>query len=132
MGIFSKGSKGRNQMRTSSVPTLVHWHYIDLVLDEKTGKTTLKTKPETDDLLEVLLTLADGTVETDLFDAGKGRFDYFSFDEVIAWAYFPKPCRPPEKKPKPDPWDMHPDAITCRKYMEGDPETVKELEIFDA
>lgn len=27
--------------------------------------------------------------------------------------------------------DMHPDAITARKYMEGDPETVKALHIFE-
>lgn len=45
---------------------------------------------------------------------------------LLAWAHLPEPYRPPE------PEDMHPDAITNRKYMEGDPETVKELEIFDA
>lgn len=27
--------------------------------------------------------------------------------------------------------DMHPDAITARKYMAGDPETLKRLGIFD-
>ena len=27
--------------------------------------------------------------------------------------------------------DNHPDAVTARKYMSGDPETVKALHIFD-
>lgn len=64
-------------------------------------------------------------------------FRYFSeeklfvneFDEwdllIIAWAEMPEPYRPPE------PEDNHPDAITARKYMSGDPETVKALHIFD-
>lgn len=30
-----------------------------------------------------------------------------------------------------DPLDMHPDAVTARKYMAGDPQTVRALEIFD-
>lgn len=29
-----------------------------------------------------------------------------------------------------EPLDMHPDAVTARKYMAGDPETVRALEIF--
>lgn len=45
--------------------------------------------------------------------------------KVIAWAEMPEPYKPPE------PFDMHPDAITARKYAEGDPETVKALHIFD-
>lgn len=44
---------------------------------------------------------------------------------VIAWAKLPEPYRPPE------PEDNHPDAVTARKYMSGDPETVKALSIFD-
>lgn len=44
---------------------------------------------------------------------------------VIAWAELPEPYRPPE------PEDNHPDAITTRKYVENDPETVKALHIFD-
>ena len=31
----------------------------------------------------------------------------------------------------PKPIDNHPDAVTTRKYMAGDPETVKALRIFD-
>lgn len=27
--------------------------------------------------------------------------------------------------------DNHPDAVTARKYMAGDPETIKRLHIFD-
>ena len=49
----------------------------------------------------------------------------FSFDEVIAWAELPEPYKPEELE------DNHPDAITARKYAEGDPETVKALRIFD-
>lgn len=45
--------------------------------------------------------------------------------DVLAWAKMPKPYR------KPDQEDMHPDAITARKYNEGDPETIKRLGIFD-
>ena len=44
---------------------------------------------------------------------------------VIAWAELPEPYIPPQ------PEDNHPDAITARKYMSGDPETVKALSIFD-
>lgn len=44
---------------------------------------------------------------------------------VIAWAELPEPYKPEE------PEDNHPDAITARKYAEGDPETVKALRIFD-
>ena len=45
--------------------------------------------------------------------------------EVLAWANFPEPYRPPE------PEDNHPDAITAREYMAGDPETIRRLSIFD-
>lgn len=45
--------------------------------------------------------------------------------KVIAWAEKPEPYRPSE------PEDNHPDAITARKYMKKDPETVKALHIFD-
>lgn len=45
--------------------------------------------------------------------------------KVIAWAELPEPYKPEE------PEDNHPDAITARKYAEGDPETVKALHIFD-
>lgn len=44
---------------------------------------------------------------------------------VIAWADKPEPYKPTELL------DMHQDAITARKYMEGDPETVKALQIFE-
>lgn len=44
--------------------------------------------------------------------------------KVIAWAEQPEPYKEPE------PLDMHQDAVTARKYSEGDPETVKALNIF--
>ncbi len=44
--------------------------------------------------------------------------------KVIAWAELPEVY-------KPEPEDNHPDAITARKYMSGDPDTVKALHIFD-
>lgn len=43
---------------------------------------------------------------------------------IIAWAEQPEPYREQDV-------DMHPDAITARKYVDGDPETVKALHIFD-
>lgn len=45
--------------------------------------------------------------------------------DVIAWA---------EVTDLPDPYepdDNHPDAVTARKYMQNDPETLKKLGIFD-
>ena len=67
-----------------------------------------------------------GPVGLGFFDEGIGEFEY-NEDIVIAWAEinYPEPYRPPE------PDDNHPDAITARKYAEGDPETVKALHIFD-
>lgn len=43
---------------------------------------------------------------------------------IIAWAELPEVY-------KPEPVDNHPDAVTARKYMSGDTETVKALHIFD-
>lgn len=57
-----------------------------------------------------------------------GKFDELderSNLEIVAWAEKPDPYRPPE------PIDNHPDAVTTRKYMENDPETIKRLGIFD-
>ena len=51
--------------------------------------------------------------------------EFSTYDDVIAWTEQPEPYRPPEYE------DNHPDAITARKYMAGDPETVKALHIFD-
>ena len=50
-----------------------------------------------------------------------------SDNDVIAWAEinYPEPYRPPT------PLDNHPDAVTARKYMQNDPETLKKLGIFD-
>ncbi len=45
--------------------------------------------------------------------------------QVLAWAELPEPYCPKE------PYDNHPDAVTARKYMSGDTETVKALHIFD-
>ena len=50
--------------------------------------------------------------------------DLSELKDVIAWAELPEPYA--EKVV-----DMHQDAITARKYKEGDPETVKALHIFD-
>ena len=46
-------------------------------------------------------------------------------EDVLAWAELPKPYKPPK------PMDMHPDAVFARKYMAGDPETVKKAHLFD-
>lgn len=64
-----------------------------------------------------------GTVGLSFFDKGLEEFEYNDC-LAIAWAEidYPEPFEPD---------DNHPDAITARKYAEGDPETVKELHIFD-
>ena len=54
-----------------------------------------------------------------------GIYDDGVYTRVTAWAERPEPYKEPE------PLDMHPDAITARKYALGDPETVKALHIFD-
>lgn len=54
-----------------------------------------------------------------------GYWDTYLYKEVIAWAEMPEPYRPT------NPLDMHQDAVTARKYSEGDPETVKALHIFE-
>lgn len=59
--------------------------------------------------------------EHDVWDV----YDDGAYTRVTAWAERPEPYKPQE------PLDMHPDAITARKYAEGDPETVKALHIFD-
>lgn len=40
-------------------------------------------------------------------------------------------AEPPEPYCPKEPEDMHPDAVTARKYIAGDPETIKALSIFD-
>lgn len=47
------------------------------------------------------------------------------YTRVTAWAEPPEPYTPAKAE------DNHPDAITARKYMSGDPETVKALHLFD-
>lgn len=47
---------------------------------------------------------------------------------VTAWQELPPPFVDPEKN-TPNYW--HPDEITARKYVEGDPETLRRLGIFD-
>ena len=59
--------------------------------------------------------------EHDVWDV----YDDGAYTGVYAWAEKPEPYKEPELL------DMHQDAITARKYMEGDPETVKALHIFD-
>lgn len=52
----------------------------------------------------------------------------FSEDDevkVVAWAEMPAPYEPAE------PEDKHPDAIIARKYAAGDPETLRQLGLFD-
>lgn len=46
------------------------------------------------------------------------------YTRVYAWAEKPEPFE--EKKV-----DMHQDAITARKYLQGDPETLKIIHIFE-
>lgn len=79
-----------------------------------------ETKPKKDGTY--LVTTLAGDVDTDAFQLGD--FDFY-MSEVIAWAELPEPYKPEELE------DNHPDAITARKYAEGDPETVKALRIFD-
>lgn len=79
-----------------------------------------ETKPKKDGIY--LVTTLAGDVDTDAFQLGD--FDFY-MSEVIAWAELPEPYNPPK------PIDNHPDAVTTRKYMAGDPETVKALHIFD-
>ena len=84
-------------------------------------------KPPKDDwyLITYLDKSGEKWVITEEYDKKKGRFLREPFDlNVLAWAYAPEPFE--EEKV-----DMHPDAITARKYIEGDPETVKALHIFD-
>ena len=67
-------------------------------------------------------------VDIDFYDPKHDVWDVYGggvYTRVTAWAEKPEPYKPPE------PLDMHPDAITARKYAEGDPETVKALHIFD-
>lgn len=78
---------------------------------------TLSPKINPPDPIGIGLWLGD----TDPLQNWKGLPDNY----VIAWAEEPEPYKPQE------PLDMHPDAITARKYAEGDPETVKALHIFD-
>lgn len=81
------------------------------------------------DEVEFLLTFkaSDGFLYTssgEWYEKNK-EWDTLYSDEVIAWAEMPEPYCPKE------PEDNHPDAVTARKYMSGDPETVKALSIFD-
>ena len=64
-------------------------------------------------------------VTKDCYDINEGDFEIDFYVKVVAWAELPEPYKPEELE------DNHPDAITARKYAEGDPETVKALHIFD-
>lgn len=86
-----------------------------------------KEKPlEKDHLKKFLVTIvgSDGEYYVEEDEWFVDDFEGWGFF-VIAWAEMPEPYRPPE------PEDNHPDAITARKYMEKDPETVNALHIFD-
>lgn len=67
-------------------------------------------------------------VDIDFYNPEHDVWDVYDdgvYTRVTAWAERPEPYKEPE------PLDMHPDAITARKYALGDPETVKALHIFD-
>lgn len=91
--------------------TKINWHQYPLELPDS-GKNYLVTVEAEDGFRYVY---------TAMFMYVTG----WLVDKVIAWAELPDPYRPPE------PEDNHPDAVTARKYMSGDPETVKALHIFD-
>lgn len=87
-----------------------------------------ENKPsDEDEYQDFLITIFDGSNTSVTIDQwlSVGCWDRYLDFEVIAWAEKPEPYKPQE------PLDMHPDAITARKYAEGDPETVKALHIFD-
>ena len=81
--------------------------------------------PCTDDYLITIKKGRKLCVTKDCYDINEGEFEIEFNTKIIAWAEMPEPYKPEE------PEDNHPDAITARKYMEGDPETVKALHIFD-
>lgn len=63
-------------------------------------------------------------VGIDYFDADTECWVNILDRHIIAWAEKPEPYQPEQE-------DNHPDALTAKKYVEGDPETVKALTIFD-
>lgn len=97
--------------------TKVNWHPYPKEKPKKSGEylVTLICNRKND----------EPTVTTFQYSARKEKWVPIWCNDVIAWAEKPEPYKPEE------PEDNHPDAITARKYAEGDPETVKALHIFD-
>lgn len=98
--------------------TKIDWHPYP---DEKPKKNNVYIVTFFSSFYKKTLVYDDG------YDVEKDEWETFNDDgcRILAWAELPEPYRPPEYE------DNHPDAITARKYMAGDPETVKALHIFD-
>lgn len=92
--------------------TKVEWHPMRTV---ETEDGTIKWEGNTPAPDEtVLITYSDGEVGIDTFFQDSEGDSYITFaDDVIAWAELPEPYK------KPEPLDMHPDAIAARRYMEN-------------
>ena len=99
--------------------TKVNWHPYPKEKPPKTGDY-LVTWLSLHTYRFPWVTIREFNAITNKFDCEDGRY-YIA----LAWAEMPEPYKPEE------PEDNHPDAITARKYAEGDPETVKALHIFD-
>lgn len=96
--------------------TEVEWHPIKFVEYEgEDGQIEGRWEGVLPDLYApVMVTSALGEVGVDelIDDWGDVLFDSLVC-EVIAWAALPDPYK------KPEPLDMHPDAIAARRYMEN-------------
>lgn len=72
------------------IPALVRWNFLKPGIDEETGEPIFYNVPAAEYDVEVLVALKDGTVSTDLYDTDSATFDNFYFEDILAWAYFPK------------------------------------------
>ena len=99
--------------------THVDWHPFDY------RKTATHPTERRLYLVTLKFSSAEKMVSSLLYYKDKKRFSAAYDGCIIAWAELPEPYNPEE------PEDNHPDAITARKYAEGDPDTVKALHIFD-
>ena len=72
------------------MPALVRWTLIKTGIDEETGDPIFYNVPGDPYDVEVLVALKNGEVSVDLYDADSGVFDNYDFENIVAWAYFPK------------------------------------------
>ena len=76
--------------KEKTVTEHVQWNIIEPRIDEETGETRWVNVPGDHYDVEVLVALKDGTVSTDLYDTDSATFNDFYFEDILAWAYFPK------------------------------------------